>query len=115
MRAQMYYQSMWGVDSFRVKYAESGLIIRFSYRVVDPIKAAPLNDKKTEPFLLAPQAGVKLVVPSLEKVGLLRQTATPEAGKFYWIAFSNQGRPVKRGDRVTVEIGSFRIDGLVVE
>jgi len=48
-RAEMYYQGVWGVDSFRVKYTESGEIIRFSYRVVDPEKAAALNDKKSEP------------------------------------------------------------------
>jgi hypothetical protein len=46
---------------------------------------------------------------------MLRQTATPEEGKSYWMAFSNKGRPVKRGDRVTVVIGHFRAEGLVVE
>jgi hypothetical protein len=54
------------------------------------------------------------VVPSLEKVGQLRQSATPEAGKVYWMAFSNKGRLVKRGDRVNVVIGTFRAGGLVV-
>src|SRR5437899_4228778 len=29
-RAEMYYQGVWGVDSFRVKYTESGEIIRRS-------------------------------------------------------------------------------------
>lgn len=94
---------------------ESGEIIRFSYRVLDANKAARLNDKKAEPFLIDPKAGVKLVVPTLEKIGQLRQTATPEVGKSYWIGFSNKGRFVKRGDRVGVEIGSFRVDGLVVQ
>jgi hypothetical protein len=54
-------------------------------------------------------------VPSLEQVGQLRQSATPEEGKSYWIAFSNKGRLVKRGDRVTVMIGTFRADGLIVD
>jgi hypothetical protein len=58
---------------------------------------------------------VKLVIPSLEKVGQLRQSSTPEAGKSYWMAFSNPGRTVKRGDRVDVIIGQFRAAGLVVE
>ena len=39
----------------------------------------------------------------------------PVAGKSYWMAFSNKGRLVKRGDRVTVVIGPFRADGLVVD
>jgi hypothetical protein len=83
--------------------------------VLDPDKAKILNDKKTEPFLIDPKAQVKLVVPSLEKVGQLRQSSTPEAGKSYWMAFSNKGRLVKRGDQVSVVIGKFRADGLVVD
>jgi hypothetical protein len=114
-RAQMFYEGIWGVDSLRVKSAESGEIIRFSWRVLDSEKAKPLNDKKIEPSLIDPQAGVQLVVPSLEKVGQLRQSSTPEAGKSYWMAFSNKGRRVKAGDRVVVVIGSFKADGLVVE
>ncbi|PYX89227.1 MAG: hypothetical protein DMG68_05780 [Acidobacteria bacterium] len=106
---------MWGVDSLSVKWTESGAVIRFTYQVVDPNKAKQLNDKKAEPSLIDPRAGVKLVVPSLEKVGQLRQSGTPEAGKSYWMAFSNKGGLVKRGDRVTVVIGRFRAEGLVVD
>ena len=115
MRAHMYYQGFWGVDSLTVKYTESGELIRFSYRVIDPAKAATLNDKKAEPSLIDPQAGVKLVVPQMEKIGKLRQSSLPVADKSYWIAFSNSGRRVRPGDRVDVEIGAFRAQGLVVE
>jgi hypothetical protein len=114
-RAQMYYEGFWGVDSLIVRQVESGEMIRFSYRVLDPAKAKLLNDKKNEPSLVDPQAGVKLVVPSLEKVGQLRQSGTPEAGKTYWMAFSNKGRLVKKGDRVNIVIGSFQAIGLVVD
>jgi len=114
-RAAMYYELLWGVDSLRVKLVESGEMIRFTYRVLDADKATTLNDKKLEPALIDPQAGVKLVVPSLEKVGQLRQKSTPEAGRSYWMAFSNKGGVVKRGDRVSVVIGQFRADGIVVE
>jgi len=65
--------------------------------------------------LIDPKAGVQLVVPSMEKIGQLRQSSTPEVGKSYWMAFSNKGRLVKRGDRVNVVIGKFRADGLVVD
>jgi hypothetical protein len=113
--ARQYYAFIWGVDTLSVKSAESGEIIRFTYRVLDPEKAKTLNDKKNEPSLIDPGAGVKLVVPSLEKIGKLRQSSTPEAGKVYWMAFSNKGRLVKSGHRVNVVIGQFRADGLVVE
>jgi hypothetical protein len=114
-RAGTYYKLIWGVDSLGVRTAESGEIVRFTYRVLDADKAKALNDKKFEPSLIDPQAGVKLVVPSLEQVGQLRQSAPPEAGKIYWMAFSNSGRRVKHGDHVNIVIGQFHADGLVVD
>ena len=114
-RAAEYYGLVWGVDSLSVRSAESGEIIRFAYRVLDAEKAKMLNDKALEPALIDPAAGVKLVVPSLEKVGQLRQSGTPADGKIYWMAFSNKGRLVKRGDHVIIQIGQFRADGLVVD
>ena len=114
-RAEMYYQEVWGVGELRVKVAESGELIRFNYQVLDPQKAAALNDKKAEPQLFDAQAGVKLVVPQLEKVGKLRQSSTPKSGMTYWMAFSNPTLAVKRGHRVDVVIGSFRANNLIVE
>jgi hypothetical protein len=114
-RAGRYYALVWGIDSLGVKAVESGEIIRFTYRVLDPEKAKMLNEKKLVPVLIDPERGVKLEVPSLEQVGLLRQSSTPKAGMAYWMAFSNTGRPVKRGDRVTVVIGNFQAQGLNVD
>jgi hypothetical protein len=114
-REAAYFGLFWGVDSLRVKAVESGELIRFSYHVLDATKAKSLNDKKIDAFLELPTAQIRLVVPSLEKVGQLRQTSTSEAGKSYWMAFSNPGRTVKRGDRVNIAIGQFHADGLMVE
>jgi hypothetical protein len=114
-RAGAYFKLLWGVDSLAVRWAESGEVIRFNYRVLDAAKAKTLNDEKAEPSLIDPRAGVSLVVPTLEKVGKLRQSETPEEGKSYWMAFSNKGRLVKRGDRVNIVIGQFHADGLVVD
>jgi hypothetical protein len=113
----LYYNTVWGVDSLSVKWTEQGEIIRFAYRVLDGDRAMQLNDKKAEPALISPAKGVKLVIPALENVGLLRQTPSgkPQVGKIYWMAFSNKGRLVKRGDHVSVVIGRFRADGLVVD
>jgi hypothetical protein len=115
MQALKYYEGVWGVDALTVKYTESGEIIRFSYRVLEPEKATALNDKKSEPSLIDPQAGVTLVIPEMEKIGKLRQSSRPIAGKQYWMAFSNSGRRVRPGDRVDIVIGSFHANGLVVE
>lgn len=114
-RAGKYYSLVWGIDSLKVKAVESGELIRFSYRVLNPDKAQVMNDKKTEAFLIFPEGRVKLVIPSLEKVGQLRQGNKPVADTSYWMAFSNPRRSVKRGDRVNVVIGPFHADGLVVD
>jgi hypothetical protein len=111
----MYYEGVWGVGELHVKVAESGELIRFNYRVLDPAKAAALNNKKAEPELLDAQAQVKLSVPELEKVGKLRQSSTPKPGMTYWMAFANPTLVVKRGHHVDVVIGSFHANNLVVE
>ncbi|HEY2684754.1 MAG TPA: hypothetical protein VGI93_14650 [Steroidobacteraceae bacterium] len=113
--AGRYYKVVWGIDALQVKLAESGQVVRFSWRVLDADLATALNDKRAQPALQDPSAGVSLVVPTMEQIGQLRQTAPPEAGKSYWMAFSNKGRFVKPGHRVNVVIGTFHADGLVVE
>jgi hypothetical protein len=114
-RAGMYYKTVWGVDSLTVKLTESGQIVRFAWRVLDPERAKPLSNKEAAPSLIDPQAGVSLVVPTLENIGMMRQASAPEVGKSYWMAFSNKGRIVKKGDRVNVVIGQFRAEGLAVD
>ena len=115
-REAAYYEAVWGIEVPSVKAVESGVILRFNYRVLDPEKAKPLNDKKLNPILVSPEKGVQLVVPSMEKVGQLRQAPHElEAGKSYWMAFSNSGRLLKPGDRVDIVIGSFHARGLLVE
>ena len=59
-KAREYYTLRWGVDSMNVRSTESGEIICFAYRARHFEKARPLNDKKNEPSLVDPKAGVKL-------------------------------------------------------
>jgi hypothetical protein len=113
--ATSYYHVKWGVDALSVRSTESGSMIRFSYRVVDPTKAALLTDKKSNPLLLDPKAGVELVVPTMDKIGQLRQSSALEPGKLYWMVFSNKEKQVRPGHRVSVVIGEFRADGLLVQ
>ncbi len=114
-RAATYYQLIWGIDSISVKLVESGELVRFSYRVVDPVRASALNDKQNAATLDDPQAGVSLAIPTMENIGPLRQGVPPEAGRSYWMTFSNKGRRVARGHRVDVIIGQFRASNLVVD
>ena len=110
------FDSVWGIEAPAVKAVESGLIIKFSYRVLDPQKAKVLSDKKFTPYLESPEKQLQLVVPTMEKVGQLRQAPHDiEAGESYWMAFSNPSRQIKPGDHVDIVIGTFHARGLVVE
>ncbi len=114
-RAKEYFQSVWGIDNMLVRQTASSNLIRFSFRVIDPERAKVLGDKRSTPYLIGLRSHAMLQVPVMEKVGQLRQTGTPEAGKEYWMVFSNKGNLVKPGDVVNVVIGPFHADGLVVE
>lgn len=113
--AKRFYEATWGIDIVGVKSVESGSMLRFSYTVVDPEKAQVLNDKKHTPYLYDLDTRVRLEVPSMEKVGQLRQSSPVAAGHTYWMVFANQQRLVKPGTRVDISIGPFRAQGLLVE
>jgi hypothetical protein len=114
-KAMRYFALRYGVDHLQVRSVSSGASLEFRYRVLDAEKAKILNDKRAAPYLIDWKSGAKLTVPTMEKIGALRQVATPEPGHEYWMVFSNPGKLVKPGDRVDVAAGSLRLEGLIVE
>ena len=114
-RALEYYAASGGVAQPRVQLTASGNLVRFSYRVVDAAAAKALVDRNAMPYLFAPRSHALLRVPEMEQIGPLRQTGEAEVGKAYWMVFSNKGRLVKAGDRVSVIVGTYQIDDLMVE
>jgi hypothetical protein len=112
--AQQQFARVWGVDSFSVTSVQSGALIRFTYRVLDPQKAKALNDGKNVPELIDPRAGVKLAVALREQGGELGQNVAPEVGGLYTLTFSNLDGKVKPGHRVEVIVGQFRAERLLV-
>ena len=76
-----YYKLVWGVEKLSVKSTEAGAVIRFTYEVLDPQKANMLNDKRLEPSLIDEQAHVKLIVPTMDKVGKIAANRFPRSGK----------------------------------
>jgi hypothetical protein len=103
------------VDNFLVRSTASGNLIRFSYRVTDPVRAKQLGERAATPYMIGLRSRAVLQVPVMDKVGPLRQSSGQKAGQEYWMVFSNKGNPVKTGDRVNVVIGGFHADGLLVE
>jgi hypothetical protein len=114
-KSREYYANAWGVDHMRAAYTSSGNLIRFTFRVVQPQLAKPLGDRTASPYLYAPKSHALLQVPTMEKIGQLRQLGELEAEKEYWMVFSNKGNLVHPGDRVDVMIGKFHAGDLLVE
>ncbi|WP_233867543.1 hypothetical protein [Paraburkholderia adhaesiva] len=115
LQARELYGASRGVDSLSVRRTASGNLLRFSFRVTDPNVAKVIGDKSATPYLFGHMSHAVLEVPVMENIGQLRQAGTLEVGREYWMVFSNKGNLVKAGERVDVFIGSFHVDGLVVE
>ena len=109
-------EQKWGIQVTSLRLSAHGYMVDFRYKVNYPEKAATLSDPKAKPYLLDQATGVKLFVPKSPKVGPLRQSAENlTAGKVYFAMFSNPGKLVKQGNKVTVVVGGFRAENLVVQ
>jgi hypothetical protein len=109
-------QEKWGIQVLSVFLSGSGNLVDFRYRVIDPVKAAQLTKPEVKPILIDQTTGFRLVVPSSPKLGPMRQTTRqPITGKIYFMMFANTRHQVKSGDKVTVVVGDFRAENLIVE
>jgi hypothetical protein len=115
-RGEMWYAARYGVDHLQVRSVSSGMSLEFRYRVLNPDKAHILGDKNAKPALVDWKTGTRLTVPTMEKIGQLRQEPTKlEQGREYWMVFANPGKLVKPRDKVDVVVGPIRLEGLIVE
>ena len=73
-----------GVSDMKVRRTNAGNLIRFSYRIANADQAKALNDRKATPYMIGHTSHAMLQVPVMDKVGPLRQSTAPEAGKEYW-------------------------------
>lgn len=103
----------WGVEVVALRNTAAGYMLDFRYKVLDPDKAAPLFERANKPFVIHHDSGARMEVHNPAKTGPLRPTNLPEAGRIYFIFFSNARGVVQPGDLVTVEIGEFSADVIV--
>ena len=109
-------EEQWGVEVTSVRVSANGHMIDFRYRILDTEKSKPLFERQTKPYLVDQASGKVLQVPRTAKLGPLRPSnVTPAEGKIYTMLFGNTGGVVQPGAKVTVVIGDFRVEGLVVE
>jgi hypothetical protein len=108
-------EDQWGIKVLSVRLTASDYMIDFRYRILDSEKASALVQKGVKPFLVDQATGTKMDVPKT-KLGPMRQSSVkPFEDRNYFILFGNPGNLVKQGSRVTVVIGDFSVENLVVE
>ena len=107
----------WGVELLGMRLTAAGMMLDFRFRVMDADKALPLFDQRIKPHIVAERSKIKLPVPMATKVGAFRPTnrgKNIKADKTYYMIFGNPDRHVKVGEKVTVVIGDFKVEHLVV-
>jgi hypothetical protein len=114
-REKTYLKRQWGVEPMFVRQTAGGYMLEFRYKVLDADKAKPLFERRTKPLLTHAETGAKLIVPTPAKTGALRNSNAPIPGRTYWMFFANPGKLVKPGELVSIDIGKFRADRLVVQ
>jgi len=105
----------WGIEVVAIHTAAAGNMVDLRYKVVDAKKAKALFSKKTRPYLTHHKTGKVLAVPRTAKVGPLMSSYRPKQGRIYWMFFGNQPKLVQAGDKVSVVIGEFKAENLIVE
>ena len=109
-------KAKWGIEVVALRLTAAGHMLDFRYKILDPEKATALMDRKDKPVLIHQESGKKTGVPKPAKVGRLRQRSNePKVGRHYFMLFANPGHYFKAGDQVTIEIGEFRVENLIVE
>ena len=114
-RKKTYMKRKWGIEVLWVRTTAAAYMLEFRYKVLDADKAKPLFKRKSKPILIHEKSGSRMIVPTPGKVGALRNSNKPKEGKTYWMFFANPAKYVKQGDLVSIQIGDYLQQHLVVQ
>ena len=108
-------ESRWGVRPVAMRVTAAGHFIDFRFKVTDPQKAKAVLDRTHKAYLVDADTGKAMPVP-MTKLGPLRgsEDVMPKVGRNYVILFQNVRGLIQHGSRVSVVIGDFKADGLIV-
>jgi hypothetical protein len=105
----------WGVELVALRVTAAEHMLDFRYKVIDGDKSATLFKRDNKPFLVHQPSGKVLTVQNTAKVGPLRNSGKPKEGRTYWMFFRNYHGLVNKGDKVSVKIGDFLVENIIVE
>jgi hypothetical protein len=107
----------WGVEIISLNLTAAGYMIDFRFRVHDVEKSKVFFDSRVKPYLHVAKSNAKLPVPMAAKVGAFRTTNRGnniKPNKIYYMVFGNPDAHVKSGERVTMIIGDFKAEDMIV-
>lgn len=109
----------WGIKLFGIRWTAAGYMLEMKFRVLDPEKAFPLLKRDIKRYVVVDKSGAVLEVPFTQKLGSLKssvRTANMVKKDYNYIAlFANPGKHVNVGDKVTLVIGNFMAENLIVQ
>ncbi len=112
---QIKLEEDWGIKVESARLSAGGYMVDFRFRVLDAGKAAQIFDRKILPHMIDQATGAKFIVPSPPKVGQLRSGGNINEGTIYFIFFANRAKYVKSGNKITVVVGKFKVQDIVVD
>ena len=100
-----------GVEVTRVAVSGGGGLIDVRYRVIDSDKAVSVHAPANPPLVLDQRSGA--IVNQL-LMGHLHH-GRPREGVTYYLIFNNPGDVIRRGSRVSIQLGGARVEGIPVQ
>ncbi len=108
-------EEQWGVKILALRPTANGYMLDFRYRVTNAEKATPILERSIKPYLVVEKDSSKLFVPVTNKLGSLRNTTKfVKENRNYFMFFANPGKHVNSGDAVTIVIGDFKAEHVMV-
>ena len=104
-----------GIQIINIRPTAANYMLDFRFRILDKNKVSEIMSRKIKPLLIVERNGATLMVPVTSKLGPLRQSAKfAKENKNYFMFFANPSHIVKSGDLVTIKIGDFKKEHIVV-
>ncbi len=107
-------EQKWGIKPVSLRLTASDHFLDFRYRVLDSGKARNIMRPGDKPVIIDQSSGKVLPVPNT-KIGALRAIdSNPKEKKNYAILFRNMNKVVKKGSKVSIVIGDFKLEDVEV-
>ena len=106
----------WGIEVIGLYPAVGGRVLDLRYKILDKAKAAQLPNELGGIYIIDEATGMRTQLPNSAKTGSIPQNPQKlEVGRTYSFSFPNQFTSFKSGSKVTLVIGTFRAEHLVVQ